>query len=73
MATQTINDLANALLVSIEAEKTAAETAKTASAQPVMRTELGDMMVKVAQTLRAMPADDITFEDIKHFRERYGI
>ena len=74
MATQTINDLANSLLSSIESEKTA-ELSKTASAShtPVMTTELGVSMQKVAGLLRQAAAEEITGEDIAAFRVAHGI
>jgi len=74
MATQTLNDLANSLLSSIESEKTA-ELSKTASLShtPVMKTDLGLEMQKLAGKLRELGSADITDADIAEFRGRYGI
>lgn len=70
----TLNELANGILASLEAEK-AAELSKTASVShtPVMKTELGAEMLKVAVGIRDLASADITDTDIKNFRERYGI
>ena len=74
MATQTLNDLANTLLSNLEQEKMA-ELSKTASVShtPVMKTELGVEMLKVAGAIRQMADADITDADIAAFREQYGI
>lgn len=74
MATQTLNELANNLLSSIEGEKTA-ELSKTASLShtPTMKTVLGLEMQKVAATLRSVASAEITAEDVAEFRRRYGV
>ena len=74
MANPTLNDLANNLLASLEAEKVA-ELSKTAAVShtPSMQTELGHTMLKLAAALRDVAAADISDADIAAFRERYGI
>lgn len=73
MATQTLNDLANNLLSSLEGEKMA-ELSKTASLShtPVMKTAPGLEMQKVAAALRSAASAEITAEDVAEFRRRYG-
>lgn len=74
MATQNINSLADSFLSAIEAEKVA-ELSKTASVThtPVMKTEMGATMQKIAASLREVASADITADDIRSFRERFHV
>lgn len=72
MARHTVNTIADSLLDALEQAKTAAEKPAEVTG-PVVTTELGREMLKVAGVLRATAHQDISLEDLTAFRRQHGI
>ena len=69
-----INQLADELLERIENEELVKTANLSYTRNNKLETQLGQQMLKVAETVREAAKDNqISYADLRKFRERYGI